>query len=1080
MKRQFAKVALILVVALLLGFFSLPSEQQKKLFPLTPEWILNNKINLGLDLQGGSQLDYKIDLRNVPIAERNTIVEGILNVITKRVNGLGVSEPNIYTSDIGDEKHLIVELAGIKDLEQAKQIVGKTIQLEFKELKTTQADPQETEKVKKNAQAFLDKVLAGGSLQVLGQEEAQSNPGKVIYTESKDFQFKDQVPPALADKLFALAPGETAKQLIDNSGNYTINSSGQLTQDNPGYTIIKVTEKRDQNREVNTPRQIHVSHILISYQGAQKASASITRNETEAKQLSDDILAKLKTGASFEELAKQYSDDPTSKDKGGVLERPVQDDSFYVKEFENAADNTPVGQLSPVFKSPFGYHIIKTNSITEAKTETKVEPQIKYELVHFDATPDPWQTTGLNGQQFVHADVEFNQLYQPYISIQFNDEGAKLFEEITGRNVGKPLAIFVGGQLISQPTVNEKIAGGKAQINGRFTVEEANNLARDLNTGAIPAPIVLAGQYTIGATLGQDALSKSLFAGLLGFLLVALFMVLYYRLPGLLAVLALSVYCAILIFLLKVALPIGVALAISVAVFVILIGLILKSRDSGPEKAISLILSSFILFFLAFLLSTSVVLTLAGIAGVILSIGMAVDANILIFERVKEELRDGRSLGAAIEVGFDRAWSSIRDSNFSSLITCGILFYFGSSIIQGFAFNLAAGILVSMFTAITVSKTLISALINTKLSQNLWLFGAPKKKEKKIWQIVQNRKKVYALSLVFIVISLLGIPLVGLKAGLDFTGGTLMEFKFTKPVDSAKLQEVMQKAADSVNQNLGTASNKAFSYAPQTSSPSQTTVTNNQNTSSKATTLESNEEKIDFTTIHVIPSNSGYIVKTPHISTTAHDQLIAEMKKTFADLEETRFSTVGPTVGASMQYKAIFAVLLASIMIIIYIAFAFRKIPRHIGKWRFGITAIIALLHDLTIMLGTYIYLGYFLGVEIDALFITALLTILGFSVHDTIVVFDRIREKLKYQKKDETFESIANQAVNETINRSINTSLSVALTLLAMVIFGSETIRFFVLSLLIGIIAGTYSSIFVATPLLIDWNDYFKKNKQH
>jgi preprotein translocase subunit SecD len=253
MKRQFAKVALILVVALLLGFFSLPSEQQKKLFPLTPEWILNNKINLGLDLQGGSQLDYKIDLRNVPIAERNTIVEGILNVITKRVNGLGVSEPNIYTSDIGDEKHLIVELAGIKDLEQAKQIVGKTIQLEFKELKTTQADPQETEKVKKNAQAFLDKVLAGGSLQVLGQEEAQSNPGKVIYTESKDFQFKDQVPPALADKLFALAPGETAKQLIDNSGNYTINSSGQLTQDNPGYTIIKVTEKRDQNREVKPP-----------------------------------------------------------------------------------------------------------------------------------------------------------------------------------------------------------------------------------------------------------------------------------------------------------------------------------------------------------------------------------------------------------------------------------------------------------------------------------------------------------------------------------------------------------------------------------------------------------------------------------------------------------------------------------------------------------------------------------------------------------------------------------------------------------------------------------------------------------
>jgi len=499
-----------------------------------------------------------------------------------------------------------------------------------------------------------------------------------------------------------------------------------------------------------------------------------------------------------------------------------------------------------------------------------------------------------------------------------------------------------------------------------------------------------------------------------------------------------------------------------------LINVILKSRDSGAEKAISLVLACFILFFLSFLLSTSVVMTLAGIAGVILSIGMAVDANILIFERVKEELRDGRALGSAIEVGFDRAWNSIRDSNFSSLITCGILFYFGSSIIQGFAFNLAAGILVSMFTAITITKTLISALVNTKLAKNLWLFGAPKKKEKKIWPIVQNRKIVYAISVVMLIVSLIGIPIFGLKAGLDFTGGTLMEFKFKNPMDSTKLTDVMQKSADAVNEKLRTTT-----PAPQTVQPGSTQQTIAQ------PTLQTAEEKLDFGKIHIVPSESGFIVKTMHVSTTAHDLLIAEMKNRAGEFEETRFSTVGPTVGTSLQYRAILAVIVASIMIVLYIAFAFRRVPKHIGKWRFGVTAIIALLHDLGVMLGVYVYLGFFLGVEIDALFITALLTILGFSVHDTIVVFDRIREKLKYQRKDETFEEVANEAVNETMARSINTSLSVALTLLALAIFGSESIRYFVISLLIGIISGTYSSIFVATPLLVDWQIYSRNKKK-
>ncbi len=1063
-KRHFLKVGTIILAALLLGFFSLTPAQQKQYVPFTPQWILDQNINLGLDLQGGSQLDYKIDLRKVPENEKKAIVDGIYNVINKRVNGLGVSEPNIYTSDIADEKHLIVELAGIKDLEEAKKIVGKTIQLEFKEQKTGPVDPKEAEKVKATAQGILDKVLAGGDLRLIGQEEAQSDPEKIVYNESAEFQYKDQISAIIANEIFDLKAGETLNKLIDTSNNYSIDSSGQIVQGAAGYLIAQVTERRDQEKEISTPKSWYTRHILVAFKGAQRADESITRTEEEAKARADEVLTKLNSGATFEDLAKEYSDDAADKDIGGVLEKPVQNDGSYAKEYEDAASALKAGELSPVFKSPFGYHIVRVDKVEEAKTEKKTEPQIKYIALYYDASPDQWQATKLSGEHFVHADVEFNQMYQAYVSIQFNDEGAKLFEEITGKNVGKPLAIFVGGQLISAPNVNEKIAGGKAQISGRFTIDEANDLARDLNTGAIPAPIVLAGQNTIGATLGQGALDKSLFAGLIGFLLVALFMIIYYRLPGLLATIALGIYCGILVFLIKVSMPIGVSLAIAVVIFLVVTSKILKAKESGAEKAISLILACFILFFVTYILSTSVVLTLAGIAGVILSIGMAVDANILIFERIKEELRDGRALNAAIEVGFDRAWNSIRDSNFSSLITCAILFYFGSSIIQGFAFNLAAGILVSMFTAITITKTFLATLVNTKLGQKLWLFGNPKKKEKKILQVITNRKIVYMISLALLLVSIAGIPIFGLKAGLDFTGGTLMEFKFTQPVETDKLKEILNSSAEAVN---GKAENTV----------ADPTV---QQTSSAAAeaTLESGEGKLDLSKAHVVPSEGGYIVKTQHISTAMHDLLIAEMRTKIGDFEEVRFSTVGPTVGTSMQYRAILAVLIASAMIVLYIAFAFRKVPRHVGKWRFGMTAILALLHDLTIMLGVYIYLGVIFGVEIDALFITALLTILGFSVHDTIVVFDRLREKLKYQSKDQTFEDVANQAVNETMARSINTSLSVALTLLALVILGPESIRYFVLSLLVGILAGTYSSIFVATPLLVDWNIFSQKQK--
>ncbi|HEX9503976.1 MAG TPA: protein translocase subunit SecD [Patescibacteria group bacterium] len=294
---------------------------------------------------------------------------------------------------------------------------------------------------------------------------------------------------------------------------------------------------------------------------------------------------------------------------------------------------------------------------------------------------DMFKPTGLSGKQFKRAVLEFDpRTGVPQISLQFDAEGTKLFAEITTRNVGKRVAIFLDGQILSAPTVQTAITDGKAVINGQFTVAQAKELVTRLNSGALPVPIKLISQQNVGATLGLKSVQKSVAAGLIGFAIVALFMIIYYRLPGFLAVIALAIYTF-------------------------------------------LTLAIFKLF--------GITLTLAGIAGLILSIGMAVDANILIFERMKEELRKGKTLFQAVEDGFNRAWLSVRDSNFSSLITTAILAYFGSSIVRGFAITLALGILVSMFTAITVTRTFLRLLVGHNILIHHWLYGVRTMSEEK-------------------------------------------------------------------------------------------------------------------------------------------------------------------------------------------------------------------------------------------------------------------------------------------------------------------------------------------------------------
>jgi protein-export membrane protein SecD len=543
-KKVWLTFAGIIVIILVTGLIDYPKGPNIKI----GNYYKELKIRLGLDLQGGTHLVYDADTSQIAEKDKASALEGVRDVIERRVNAFGVSEPVVQTNQSGGKWRVIVELPGITDVNQAIKMIGETPLLEFKEQKT---------------QALTDQ-------------------------QTKDAE---------------------------------------------------------------------------------------TRN-AEAKKSAEDVLKKaLEKDADFAALANQYSQDPgntdsaTNQKKGGDLGLFTRDQ--MVTEFSTVVfDKMKVGEVYPeLVQTQYGYHIIKKTSESGDKAQAS---HILFLTESTQPTTD-YVDTGLSGKQLKTAAVEFApNTNEPEVSLEFNEEGKKLFADITTRNVGKIVGIYLDGSPISMPKVNVAITDGKAVISGSFDLTEAKLLAQRLNAGALPVPITLVNQQSVGATLGKIAIQKSLFAGIVGLVFVAIFMIIYYRLPGLMAIAALCIYTLI-------------------------------------------VLALFKLF--------SITLTLAGIAGFILSIGMAVDANVLIFERTKEELRSGKNLTLAIEEGFKRAWLSIRDSNASSLITCVILAWFGTSIVKGFAITLGIGVLVSMFSAITVTRTLLRLIISRWLEEHHTWFG---------------------------------------------------------------------------------------------------------------------------------------------------------------------------------------------------------------------------------------------------------------------------------------------------------------------------------------------------------------------
>ncbi len=564
------------------------------------------------------------------------------------------------------------------------------------------------------------------------------------------------------------------------------------------------------------------------------------------------------------------------------------------------------------------------------------------------------------------------------VSMSMNKEGARKWKKLTGDNIGKSVAIVLDNYVYSFPTVQAQISGGRSSITGNFTVNEAKDLANILKSGKLPAPARIIEEAIVGPSLGEEAINAGLKSFIFALVIVLIYMIFYYNRAGLVS---------------------NVALLAN------------------------------IFFIFGVLSSLGAVLTLPGIAGIVLTIGMSVDANVLIYERIREELKNGKGLRLAIKDGYNSAYSSIIDANVTTLLTGIVLYTFGTGPIKGFATTLVIGILTSLFAAIFITRLVISSRLNkgkevtfsTKLTDGAF-------KNINI-DFIGKRKKFYILSSVIVLLGIGSLFTKGLNYGVDFVGGRTYVVRFAENIDKDLLRQSLSNSfVDS----------EGLKYTPQIKT-------------------FGDDNQIKITTSFMINDNS---LGTDEI---VESKLSLGLDEINSNYEIMSSQKVGPTIADDIKDSAVGAIFFSLLIIFFYILVRFRR-------WQFSLGAVAAVFHDVVIVLSIFSILYGIMpfSLEIDQAFIAAILTIIGYSLNDTVVVFDRVREYINNNKKKEVHEVI-NGALNSTLSRTINTSLTTFFVLLLIFIFGGEVIRGFMFALMIGVLIGTYSSLFVASPIMLD-----------
>ena len=749
-------------------------------------------------------------------------------------------------------------------------------------------------------------------------------------------------------------------------------------------------------------------------------------------------------------LAKKFSADTTETAQDTTAEENLTEEEFSQKHpfftiarliSQNSADlivkESDKNKVLRFLNMPEVRKVIPDNVefLFSAKPQF-VQDGIKYfRLYMVNKQPE------LTGNVIVDANATIDpQTTAPMVTMDMNPEGAREWARITGANIGKRCAIVLDNYVYTAPVIQNKIPSGRSQITGMENLEEAKLISIVLKAGALPAPIDIIEERTVGPSLGQDSISQGFNSTLIGFLLVAFFMIIYYKVSGTFADLALL---------------------------------------------------ATVVFILGVLAGFKATLTLPGIAGIILTIGMAVDANVLIFERIREELATGKTIKAAIDSGFANSYSAIFDSNITTFFTAIILYQFGSGPIQGFALTLMIGIVSSLFSALVITKVLFEYMIYKGKKINVGyrkrMFG-----DSKI-NFLGKRKTAYAISSTLIIIGIISLFTRGLELGIDFKGGSEIALQFEKPIDISDMRTKLNTLG------LGNIEVKTFGgeqgvlirtelqEIPKEIMPKIVETLNN--------TIKEADSGISTTIVDSSANSITYQLPDPQSATLVADKLAEKgfqasklsddpnenkvivrlsianwieenLQQTYADnpFKMLKEEKVGPKIGKELKQDAIISVVLALIVILVYLGFRF--------KFAFANGAVLALFHDVMITLGVFSLLYgvvSFLNLEISISVVAAFLTLVGYSINDTVVVYDRIREELKIHKTKPLEENM-NNAINKVLSRTIVTSLTTLLVVFVLLVFGGEVLRGFAFTLFFGIIVGTYSSIFIASSFVLDY----------
>jgi SecD/SecF fusion protein len=949
------------------------------------------------------------------LKKRQKLLDSIWNKPVSSFLGINYTYENIKKGemalglDLQGGMHVVLEVSPAEIL---RGMAGNTTDSKFNEaLKKAQ------EMQKKSNSNFVDLFAsaykqANPNTSLARLFTNSSNKGK-IDLNSSDSQvisvIKEEVNGAI-DRAFDIIRTRIDKSGLTNPTIQKIPRTGRILVELPGAknpdrirkllsgsALLEFFEVYEINDLSNSLEQLNA--YLVKENAKKGEKNEIKKEEKGKEEQQDDLVGGIKKDTlkakqdttKKEEVATKK--DTTKKDTGKVAKK----DAKKEPKKDSLSASSPLFQLMQFNQEGFAVKVSDTAKVNELLAREEVKslfpPNVKFlwavktdaktnTITLFAIKKGRGGKAPLDGSVITNAYKDFDQK-QVVVSMQMNSTGAKIWKKLTGNNIGKRIAIVLDNYVYSAPVVNGEIPNGNSQISGNFTIEEGEDLANVLKAGKLPAPTRIVEEATLGASLGNESISQGLNSMLFGLSIVVIFMLLYYKSSGLIANLALFIN---------------------------------------------------IFFVIGLLASLGTVLTLPGMAGIVLTIGMSVDANVLIFERIREELRNGKSLKEATRLGYEKAYSSILDANITTILIAFMLVAFGAGSIKGFGNTLIIGIACSVFSAVFITRVIIE-FFETR-NKNITFDSLILKNAfvgSKI-NFINMRTKAYIFSSILIVIGgVLWAIQGGFNLGVDFKGGRSYVVQFNNVISVSDARNELVKT-------LGSAEVKTF----------------NGNSQLKITTSYLSEDE----------SESA--------DKKTESQVMSGLKK-FENLKPqiVSFTKVGATIADDIYKSSLLTIIYSLLAIFIYILVRF-------GRWQYSLGAVIALFHDVLIVFaGMTIARALGIAYEVDQVFIAAMLTVIGYSINDTVVVFDRIRE-FAGDTKSSNFASQLNSAINDTLSRTIMTSGTTLIVVTVLFILGGQVLSGFSYALLVGILIGTYSSIFIASPIVLDISTYLQRKKSN